>query len=136
MILEQERAQIVAWALQGLERLKRNKGYTEPECHKKLVAQMMMRNNSVYYFLAQDPRLRFGKAARAGTRTTMQDLHQAYWSFLAGSGKAKAVPPQAFTAMMDKLSHSFGFRRCPNQAGPVEYEFITIMTPARTRQAA
>jgi P4 family phage/plasmid primase-like protien len=127
-ILEKEREQIVAWALQGLERLKRNKDYTLPACHGARVSAMMMKNHSVHYFLSQDPLLRIGRDAHEGAthrRTSLRELHDRYWHFCASTGASNRHSPQKFVEMLDELGHVFGFEKRVTD-GQIEYEFITI----------
>jgi P4 family phage/plasmid primase-like protien len=132
IILAQEREQIAAWALSGLDRLKGNKDYTLPPSHKERVAAMTMKNNPVFYFLSENKRLRVGEGEHAGcvrTRTKMLALHQEYWTFCLSTGASGRVAAPQFTAMMDEYARTFGYVKHLSQRGStteVEYEFITI----------
>ncbi|WP_210235773.1 hypothetical protein, partial [Mesorhizobium sp. M1C.F.Ca.ET.187.01.1.1] len=97
IILAAEREQIVAWALQGLARLKANKDYTLPSSHRVVIDDMANQNNSVRYFLSQSPRLKVGVREHEGlspskTRTTGDLLFDEYWAFCAMAGGVMRVP--------------------------------------------
>lgn len=134
IILSYEREQIVAWALQGLERLVANKDYTLPTSHMALVDDMAVSNNSVRYFLSQNPRLRLGVVEHSGrseTLTTGQRLFEEYWSFCAGAGGVPRVQQPKFHVLMRELQDFYKFRQVrpdakeSNQA--VDYNFITFV---------
>jgi P4 family phage/plasmid primase-like protien len=141
-ILDDEREQIAAWALQGLKRLKRNNDYTLPACHERLVSSMMMKNSPVHYFLSRDRHLRIGEKAHRGisnTRTTLAALHDRYWHFCMEIGGATRYPQPKFMQVMDELSHTFGFvKRLVSRGNgtEIEYEFITIRDRVTSARAA
>ena len=114
IILEHEREAIVAWAVQGFERLVRNGDYTLPTSHMGIVDQMASDNNSVRYFLSESPRIIVGKQRTEGlsqSEITETALHGEYWSFCIATGTAQRVSLKAFHQMMNELQAVFGFER-------------------------
>lgn len=134
IILAAEREQIVAWALQGLGRLKENKGYTLPSSHMGIIDDMANQNNSVRYFLSQSPRLRVGKREHEGkgskNRTTGDLLFDEYWAFCALAGGVSRVPRTKFHASMRELAPAFGYeqqREIRSGGFDIVYDYITLV---------
>lgn len=127
IIADTEREAIVAWGVQGYERLKKQGDYTLPASHHELTEQMAMDNNTVRYFLAQTPLLVMGEGVRGSMR--MNDLYNEYWSFCLAMGVAKRVTSNTFVAMMKDLQQRFGFVvESKSQRGGVEVLCRHIMT--------
>ncbi|WP_181176983.1 MULTISPECIES: phage/plasmid primase, P4 family [unclassified Mesorhizobium] len=134
IILAAEREQIVAWALQGLSRLKQNKDYTIPSSHRVVIDDMANQNNSVRYFLSQSPRLRVGKREHEGmnsskTRTMGDLLFDEYWVFCAQAGGVQRVPRQRFHGLMEELAPAFRFeqlREIRNGGTDIVYNYVTF----------
>ncbi|RWI11506.1 bifunctional DNA primase/polymerase [Mesorhizobium sp.] len=133
IILASEREQIVAWALQGLSRLKANKDYTLPSSHMATIDDMANQNNSVRYFLSQSPRLRVGKREHEGTsktRTMGDLLFDEYWAFCAMAGGVAKVQRTKFHNMMKELAPAFQFeqlRESRNGGTDTVYNYITLL---------
>lgn len=108
IILEFETEAIVAWAIQGFERAKKNEGYTLPASHYALVEQMGQSNNSVRYFLMTSPRVVVGKL-RTDEKVSTTTLHNEYWQFCLGTGTSHRVSLGNFQKMMKELAPTMGF---------------------------
>lgn len=112
IILDYEKEAIVAWAVEGFRRLRKNKEYTLPTSHMACVDQMATDNNSVRYFMSVSPRVsvvrdRAGKSVPP--KTTATALHGEYWSFCIGIGVAQRVSLNSFMKMMRELQPVFGY---------------------------
>jgi len=134
IILAAEREQIVAWALQALDRLKRNRGYTLPSSHLGLIDQMANQNNSVRYFLSQSPRLRVGKREHQGVsaskiRTPGDQLFDEYWTFCMTAGGLTRVNRAKFHTLMKEVAPQFDFEQIlqMGDVNPVVYDYVTIL---------
>lgn len=128
IITDEEREAIVAWAVQGYERLKANNEYTLPTSHRRLVDEMANSINSARYFLASSPRLKFDRQGEA----TLMDLYNEFLSFCIVAGIAKRVPLNTFAKMMQELRSDFNFltviRTAKMGAMETVYSGITIAT--------
>ncbi|MES0134496.1 phage/plasmid primase, P4 family [Mesorhizobium sp. M0016] len=138
IILEHEREAIVAWAVEGFQRLVKNNEYTLPSSHLACVDQMATDNNSVRYFLANCPTIIVGQAKMVGqskTRISLGELHGEYWSFCIGMGIAQRVSLQGFQKMMKELQVVFAFHEALEPkalaAPTVSYESITLAPRTR-----
>jgi putative DNA primase/helicase len=134
MIVAEEREAIIAWALQAVDRLRANRGYTVPTSHETLVATVANLNNSVRFFLTSCPTIRVGRAAHTGqasTRTSDVTLFDAYQYFCAASGGVRRVPLQIFLEQMVELAPQLDFRpviTTGRQGVPArEFEYLTIV---------
>lgn len=133
IVLAAEREQIVAWALQALERLSTNKDYTLPSSHMGMIDEMANANNSVRYFLSQCPRLRVGRREHEGVSKihTMGDpLFDEYWSFCTMAGGVPRVARTKFHALMKELAGSFKFEQLKemrNGGYSIGYNYVTVV---------
>lgn len=130
IILEHEREAIVAWAIQGYERLIKNGAYTLPTSHMALIDQMAAENNSVRYFLTSCPRIVVGQHKVGAMSLSMTTLHGEYWNFCLATGTAQRVSVNRFAAMMKELQPTFNFRERmrPTKNGQPEivYEGVAL----------
>lgn len=131
IILEHEREAIVAWAVEGFQRLVKNNEYTLPSSHLACIDQMATDNNSVRYFLAACPQVIVGQAKLEGqskNRSSLGELHGGYWSFCIAMGIAQRVSLQAFQKMMKELQSVFGFQEVlepsNTNAPTVSYQWV------------
>ncbi|MBZ9984094.1 MULTISPECIES: phage/plasmid primase, P4 family [unclassified Mesorhizobium] len=139
IILAAEREQIVAWALQGLSRLKKNKDYTIPASHLMVIEDMANQNSSVHYFLSRGHRLRVGKLQHEGVhaskaRTSGYALYDEYLNFCAIAGGVRRVSPTKFHSAMRGLAEAFKFEvvREPRNGGvDFVYNYVTVMSSTR-----
>lgn len=109
IILEHETEAIVAWAVQGFERLLKNQSYTQPASHYALIEQMGQSNNSVRYFLQTSPRVIVGQH-KTQDDISVTELHGEYWQFCLGTGTTHRVSLSTFQKMMKELAPTLGFR--------------------------
>lgn len=139
IILASEREQIVAWALQGLSRLKKNKDYTIPASHLLVIEEMANQNSSVRYFVSHGHRLRVGKPQHEGVhaskaRTSGSALYDEYLNFCAISGGVRRVSLTKFHSAMRGLAEAFKFEVVREQRnGGVDfvYNYVTVMSSPR-----
>lgn len=105
LISDREREAIVAWAVLGYARLRKNADYTMPGSHKVLAEQMAASNNVVRYFLAESPNLVLGSG-----ETTLSDLYAEFQSFSIAMGVARRVSIDSFSKMIRDLQNTFKFK--------------------------
>lgn len=126
LIVEEEREAIVAWAVQGFQRLKKQGDYTLSGSHRLLTDQMATDNNSVRYFLAASPRLSFAE----GKQSSVTDLYAEYLSFCLTTGVVRRASSSSFLKMTRELQHSFAFKmettKGPNGGIEVSFHGVTI----------
>lgn len=131
VILEYEKEAIVAWAVEGFKRLKKNRDYTLPTSHMACIDQMANDNNSVRYFLTVSPRIQIDRSRTDKTTVSSVALHGEYWSFCIGIGIAQRASIQVFQRMMKELAAVFGYEEeiKTNQNGSQEviYKWISIV---------
>lgn len=133
VILESETEAIVAWAVEGFARLRKNKEYTLPSSHLACIDQMSTDNNSVRYFLTTSPRIIVGSQKMGDSskkETTAVALHGEYWSFCIGIGIAQRVSLQRFISMMKELEAVFGFQQVVEN-NTVSYRYIILAANLR-----
>lgn len=104
-IVDEEREAILAWAVHGYIRLKKQGDYTLSTSHRELTEQMATDNNSVRYFLASSPRLSMVE----GKSCSVTDIYAEYQSFCLATGVARRVSSSGFLKMMRELQHTFEF---------------------------
>lgn len=68
ILVAEEREAIAAWAVQGLERVVKQRGYTQPQSHKDLINLVRRANNSVISFLQSNDKVRPEENAKADMR--------------------------------------------------------------------
>jgi putative DNA primase/helicase len=129
IILEYEKEALVAWAVEGFRRLKKNRNYTLPTSHMACIDQMATDNNSVRYFLTVSPRVLIDRTDKENPPSTSATaLHGEYWSFCIGIGTAQRVSMQSFLRMMRELQPVFGFEEIhkANSNGSQEVIYLYI----------
>ncbi len=97
IIIANEREEIAAWALDGLARVLKNNGFTQPPSHLKRVNQMRRINNSVQAFLESSPTVRRGGEMKA------RDLYDQYSFHMKDVGRGIPVSYERFVQMLDDL---------------------------------
>lgn len=106
-IVAQEREAIVAWAVEGLARLRKQKGYTVPESHIDMIDEIGNLNNSVRYFI-----LGSGWVNLDGTKTCSpiyeSELYNEYSNFCILGAVAKRVSPAIFAMRLRELCQTRG----------------------------
>jgi P4 family phage/plasmid primase-like protien len=105
-IVADERDGIAAWAVQGLPRLREQRGYTEPASHTKRLRQVRRINNSVDAFL-EDTRMVVPGAGEVDLR----DLHGAYISHAQNFDRVSPVSLNRFAQMLEDLDYVVDERR-------------------------
>lgn len=122
IILEHEAEAIIAWAVQGYQRLLENGDYTMSASHLAVVEQIALDNNSVRYFLTASPVVTIGQGGEVNSRV----LHQEYWSFCIGMGMSKRQTLAEFERMMADLTDDFDFNIVAGVGGEVKFVGIKI----------
>jgi len=128
-ILQFEREAIVAWAVEGYQRLQQNGDFTLPMSHLARADQMAQDNNTVRYFLQSNPKVRVGSHRTEGSISELE-LFGEYWNFCISTNTAPRVGQKVFHNMMKELQEILGFKqrvRATDQ-GHTEcfYEFISL----------
>lgn len=108
IIVLEEREAIVAWAILGYERLRRQGKYTEPGSHKGLVRQLSSQINSVFFWLTSTADLLVGKD-KTQMQLSVNDLYRDYWSFCLSMGVQSKAQATVFIKMMRDLQYSLDF---------------------------
>ena len=115
IIIAAEREEIAAWALDGLGRVLRNNGFTQPISHKRRVDQMRRINNSVQAFLESSPIV--GRKEDAEMKARI--LYDQYSFHMKDVGRGMPVSYERFVQMLDDLEVKVEERTDPT--GTKEY---------------
>lgn len=107
LIVAEEREAIVAWAVQALPRLEKQRDFTISDSHRQSVREVAQANNSVRFFMEESPVLKVGESIQG--RTSETRLYKEYWSFCLGPGGAKPVSSRNFRAAMRELQSPLQF---------------------------
>lgn len=99
IIIANEREEIAAWALDGLQRVLRNNGFTNPPSQVKRINQMRRINNSVQAFLESSPSVRRVEGGEMKAR----DLYDQYSFHMKDVGRGMPVSYERFVQMLDDL---------------------------------
>ena len=117
-IVAEEREAIMAWAVQALPRLKKNKDYTLPASHKMLVESVAGLNDSVRYFITQSgkvqpPTLQEGDAAGSKPLSRISDLelYTEYYNFCTLGEVARPVGIRIFRVRMEQIAATFRWKQ-------------------------
>lgn len=119
-IISEEREAIAAWAVKGLERLKKNRGYTLSSAHKRLEEEVANQNNSVRFFLTHSQNVK----RDVNGFVDEFSLHNAYWSFCVSVGGSKPVGIRNFRQRMKELQDVLNFRMTTKKMGPYGAEVM------------
>lgn len=128
VILAAEREEIAAWAALGVERLRRNQGYTLPTSHMVLEDQVANDANSVRYFLANCHDVKVGD----GGSVSEARLFQLYHNFCLTTQVARPMMQRNFHKLMQGLNNTFKFKQVIVQQDGhdlVQYENIKAVKP-------
>ena len=98
-IVADEREAIVAWALEGLARLRKQGDYTKPASHIRRMEQMRRINNSVKAFLDANQNI----VADEDAVTTARDLYDQYTFHQKDIGRGTPVTFERFVQMLEDL---------------------------------
>jgi len=98
-IIADEREAIVAWALEGLERLRKQGDYTKPASHKRRMEQLRRINNSVKAFLDANTNVIMNE----GGVTMMRELYDQYNFHQKDIGRGTPVSYERFGQMLEDL---------------------------------
>lgn len=107
-VLEHEADAIIAWSVVGYSRLVQQGGYTVPSSHTRLIEQAASQNNSVRYFLGNDPQLAVGLHTTKG-QVSCSALFDKYWRFCLQGSIPGRVDMRAFHRRMQELKNALGF---------------------------
>jgi len=103
MLVAEEREAIAAWAIEGLRRVLDQKGYTEPACHTKRLAQMRRINNSVQAFLEDSHTY-----VRGEGEVKCREVYDAYVFHMRDVGRSAPVSFERFMQMLEDLDLDIG----------------------------
>lgn len=102
-LVAEEREAITAWAVQGLDRLRRQREYTQPSSHLARIGQITRMNNSVMAWLQSNEKVRpdpdFNHTADAG------EAFNHYVFYMKEVARSYSVRFEQFVQMMDDLGH-------------------------------
>lgn len=115
IIVAEEREAIAAWALEGLRRLLDQRGYTEPACHTKRLAQMRRINNSVQAFLEDSSTMVLDRDGEMQAR----EAYDQYVFHMRDLGRNQPVSFERFMQMVEDLDLSVEQRQ--DLTGTTEY---------------
>ncbi len=108
VLLEEEREQIAAWAMEAKDRLFAAREYTLPASHIKRLSEMAEANDSVRYFFSKGRRIQF-TGNPSSDRISLTKLYHEYCMFCAVVANAKPVPLQIFSHRTAELTGVFGY---------------------------
>lgn len=100
-IIADERDAIVAWALEGLARLRKQGDYTQPASHLARMEQLRRINNSVKAFLDANTNVRLDP----NSNTMMRDLYDLYNFHQKDVGRGAPVTFERFGQMLEDLDY-------------------------------
>lgn len=110
-IVADEREAIVAWALEGLSRLRRQGDYTQPASHLKRMEQLRRINNSVKAFLDANTSV----ILDAQKNTMARELYDLYNFHQKDIGRGTPVTFERFIQMLEDLD--FAVEMTPDGMG-------------------
>ncbi len=130
-LVANEREQIVAWAVRGIERLRAYPHYTEPASHVETVQEMAVKNDSVRFFILRSGRVRIGQVtAPNGTKISPHisetDLRVAYSNYCIGDQGARRVSSLQFGQIMCEIASGLGIKRIQQEGVPL-YTNLTLV---------
>lgn len=96
ILVAEEREAIAAWAVQGLDRLVRQRGYTQPISHKRLINLVRRGNNSVVSFLQSNDKVR----PEEGEKADMRAVFDHYVLFMREISRGWSVTYERFRQMI------------------------------------
>ena len=100
-IIADEREAIVAWALEGLHRLRKQGDYTKPISHKRRMEQLRRINNSVKAFLDANTNI----IEDGVSMTMMRNLYDQYNFHQKDIGRGTPVSYERFGQMLEDLDY-------------------------------
>lgn len=98
-IVADEREAIVAWALEGLHRLRKNGDYTKSDGHIARMEQLRRINNSVKAFLDSSNNIKTVE----GKTTLARDIYDQYTAYQKNIGRGSSVTFERFIQMLEDL---------------------------------
>jgi P4 family phage/plasmid primase-like protien len=96
MLVAEEREAIAAWAVQGLDRLVRQRNYTQPFSHTTLINLVRRANNSVISFLQSTDKVR----PEEGASADMRAIFDHYIIYMREISRGWSVTYERFRQMM------------------------------------
>jgi P4 family phage/plasmid primase-like protien len=109
ILIAEEREAIAAWAVQGLARLQKQRRYTSPASHERLISLVRRTNNSVVAFLQSSDKVRPDE----NSRTDIRAVYDHYSLHMKDISKGWGVSFERFRQMILDL----GFRMEPYTDG-------------------
>lgn len=104
VLVAEEREAIAAWAVQGLKRLRENRGYTLPESHKVVLNRIKRANNSVAAFLASTNKVQV--TGDAADQVDLMACFDQYVWYSKEIARVFAVGYERFHQMVEELGHT------------------------------
>lgn len=106
VLVAEEREAIAAWAVQGLERLRKQGDYSQPISHQDRINQIARANNSVLSWLQLNDKVRptseFKDSCDAG------DVYNEYVFYCKEVIRSMAATYSSFVEMIEELGHKRG----------------------------
>lgn len=96
ILVAEEREAIAAWAVQGLDRLVKQRGYTKPKSHEMLINLVRRANNSVIAFLQSSDKVR----PKEGEKADMRAVFDHYVIFMREISRGWSVTYERFRQMI------------------------------------
>lgn len=103
LLVAEEREAIAAWAVQGLQRLLKNRDYTLPSSHLTRINQVLRSNNSVAAFLQSSDKIRpsLDKRDHVDARVVFDQ----YVFYMKDVSRGFSVSYERFQQMLGELGH-------------------------------
>lgn len=101
LLVSEEREAIAAWAVQGLERLQKQRTYTQPTSHETLLNLVRRANNSVVSFLQSTEKVEKVEDASADMRAVFDH----YVTFMREVSRGWSVTYERFRQMIRDAGH-------------------------------
>lgn len=104
VLIAEEREAIAAWAVQGLQRLQRQREYTLPHSHFIRINQVVRSNNSVAAWLQSSDRVR--PTENDSDSVNVRNAFDQYVSYMRDVSKGWNVTYERFIQMLEDLGHN------------------------------
>lgn len=123
-IVAEEAEAIVAWAVEGYTRLRKQRHYTLPASHTALVDRMNHANSSLYYYLSASTSIVVGPTKTSAT-ISAEELFHDYLVFSSSMRIRYRLEFRSFEAQMEQFAGHFGYERFL-EGGKPYYRFIDL----------
>ena len=108
VIVDSEGPQLFNWAMEGVERLYKNKGFTKTERHQSLAAEMFMDTDPLSSFIMDEDVIVFDKSANSKLKALRAGVYTKYreWHKHTGQNPRGLMTKTRFNSKMEERGFS------------------------------